>query len=221
MNKIPPERLILSLPDTELEKFTRKWALHKKGYVEVERFSGAGDMGRDVVGYLTAARHEGDWHNYQCKQYGKPVPLGTGLLELGKILYHAHAKKFTAPTKYFFVAPRGVQRTLRELISKPSELKQALIDGWKKHCSKDITKKTEIALTPELEAFIKAWDFSGVTALSVDAILDDPASKAVMAEWFGKDPGPAPKGSVPVDLEVREMQNSAQCRKRQRVNALP
>jgi hypothetical protein len=205
MSKNPPERMIISLPDDELEKFTRKWALHKKEYVEVERFSGAGDMGRDIVGYLTLARHEGDWHNYQCKQYGKPVPLGTGLLELGKVLYFAHAGKFTAPTKYFFVAPKGVQRTLRELISKPNELKQALIDGWQKHCSKGITKKSEIPLTPELEKFVKAWNFSGVSALSVDSILDDDASKAVMAEWFGKDPGPAPKGVVPSDVNTHEM----------------
>ncbi|UFX46953.1 restriction endonuclease [Bradyrhizobium sp. 41S5] len=205
MNRNPPERLILSLPDDELEKFTRKWALQKKGYFEVERSSGAGDMGRDVVGYLTKARHEGDWDNYQCKQYGKPVPLGTGLLELGKILYFASIGKFTAPVKYYFVAPKGVQRTLRDLISKPSELKQALIVGWGKYCSTAITKKTKIALTPELKQFIEAWDFSRVTVLSIDAILDDVASKAVMAEWFGKDPGPAPRGAAPSEIEQREM----------------
>jgi Pyridine nucleotide-disulphide oxidoreductase len=31
----------------------------KKEYVDVERFTGPGDMGRDVVGYLTKTRHEG------------------------------------------------------------------------------------------------------------------------------------------------------------------
>ncbi len=43
---IPPERLILALPDTELEKFACDWvSLKKKEYVEVERFTGPGDRG--------------------------------------------------------------------------------------------------------------------------------------------------------------------------------
>ena len=119
-----PERHILVMQPDELEKFAREWAILKKGYFGVERFSGPGDMGRDVVGYLTKAKHEGDWHNYQCKQYGKAVPLASGLSELGKILHFAHEGSFTAPTKYFFVAPKGVVRPLREFISKPSQLKR-------------------------------------------------------------------------------------------------
>jgi hypothetical protein len=79
MASIPPERLILSLPDDELEKFARTWVELRKGYVGVQRFTGAGDMGRDVVGYLTRSRHEGPWHNYQCKQYGRPVQLNVAL----------------------------------------------------------------------------------------------------------------------------------------------
>ena len=112
MTIIPPERYLIALPDEELEKFAYEWGLLKRGYFQVERFSGAGDMGRDVVGYLTKDRHEGEWHNYQCKQYGKAVPLEVGLRELGKVLYFAHQGEFTAPTKYVFVAPRGVVRTL-------------------------------------------------------------------------------------------------------------
>jgi hypothetical protein len=205
MPLLSPERHILALPADELEKFARQWALLKQGYFEVERFSGAGDMGRDVVGYLTKARHEGAWHNYQCKQYGKAVPLDVGLRELGKILYFAHKDEFTAPTKYFFVAPKGVARTLRTYISKPTELKKALIAHWGEYCAKGITKKATIPLTNELKAFIEAWDFSNVTAISVDAILDDPAGKILMAKKFKEDPAPAPTGIVPADLEAREM----------------
>ena len=78
MTIIPPERHILALPSDELEKFAREWAVLKKGYFGVERFSGPGDMARDVVGYLTKAKHEGDWHNYQCKQYGKQNVIYVG-----------------------------------------------------------------------------------------------------------------------------------------------
>jgi hypothetical protein len=205
MPLISPERHIIALPADELEKFAREWASLKNGYFEVERFSGAGDMGRDVVGYLTKDRHEGEWHNYQCKQYGRAVPLEVGLLELGKILYFAQQGEFTAPTKYFFVAPKGVGRTLRAHISKPSELKKALIDNWDQYCAKGITRKKTIALTDELKAFIEAWDFSNVSVISVDGILNDTAGKILMAKRFKEDPAAAPVGVVPGEVEAREM----------------
>jgi hypothetical protein len=202
---IPPERLILSLPDDELEKFARAWVDLKKGYFEVQRFTGAGDMGRDVVGYLTQNRHEGAWHNYQCKQYGRPVQINVGLLEIGKILYYAYRGEFTPPTAYFFVAPRGVARSLRSLISKPGELRTTLIAKWDQYCANHITKTETIKLDPGLTALINAWDFSKVTALSVDEILKDPAGTAAMAKRFGKDPGPAPVGTAPADVQAHEM----------------
>jgi hypothetical protein len=85
------ERQILALTDDQLEKFVREWANCKKEYVEVQRFTGPGDMGRDVVGYLTNRRHEGPWHNYQCKQYARTLPTALGLAELGKVLYYSHS----------------------------------------------------------------------------------------------------------------------------------
>jgi hypothetical protein len=205
MNRIPPERLILALPDTELEKFVREWVTLKKTYAGIQRFTGPGDMGRDVVGYLTQARHEGPWHNYQCKQYGRPVPLEVGLREIGKILYHAHKGEFTAPVAYYFVAPKGVVRTMRSLISKPNEFKATLLSKWDQYCAQGISEKGVIDLTPELKAFINGWNFARVESLSVDDMLGDAASKAVMVKWFGADPGPAPRGEAPADVEAHEM----------------
>ena len=205
MYQIPPERLIIALNDTDLEKFVREWVGHKKEYVEVERFTGPGDMGRDVVGYLTKKRHEGEWHNYQCKQYGRSLPTAIGIREIGKVLYYSHRGEFTAPTGFFFVAPRGVNRTLRRLISKPGEFKQMLIGKWGEYCAETISEGTQIDLDPALKSFIEAWDFSLIHSISVDAILVDPASKPVMVSWFGEDPGPAPAGTVPPEVESREM----------------
>jgi hypothetical protein len=205
MARIPPERLILSLPDDELEKFARTWVELRKGYVEVQRYTGAGDMGRDVVGYLTHSRHEGPWHNYQCKQYGRAVPLNVALLEIGKILYYAYRGEFAAPAAYYFVAPKGVARTLRSLISKPSQFKATLIAKWNQCCANGITKTEVVKLDPGLTAFINAWDFSKVTVLSVDEILSDPAGMAAMAKCFGHDPGPAPVGIAPAEVQAHEM----------------
>jgi hypothetical protein len=206
MKQLQPDRQILAMTDTDLEQFVRDWVeLKKKDYVEIERFTGPGDRGRDVVGYLTKQRHEGPWHNYQCKQYGKPIPLGLGLSELGKVLYYASLGEFTPPTKFYFVAPRNVVRTLRALISKPSELQTALIAKWDEHCATKIIDKQNIPIDAKLKALVEQWDFSRVSVVTVDRLLADPAGQAVMVKWFGRDPGAAPVGKAPVALETREM----------------
>src|SRR5665213_916989 len=124
---VPLDRLILALTDTQLEEFVRQWATKKSEYAEVERFTGPGDMGRDVVGFLSNNRHEGAWHNYQCKQYGRSLSTEVGIQELGKFLYYSQRGEFTVPARYFFVAPRGVNRHLRRYITNPSELKDVLL----------------------------------------------------------------------------------------------
>src|SRR5271166_4285394 len=54
-------RDILALDDAELERFVLRWlqVMTNPKYHSTQRFAGAGDMGRDVVGFLTKARHEG------------------------------------------------------------------------------------------------------------------------------------------------------------------
>jgi hypothetical protein len=205
MQNVRIDRLILALTDDELEAFVREWAEHKKDYIEVQRFTGPGDMGRDVVGYFTAHRHEGPWDNYQCKQYGRTRPTALGLAELGKILYYSHHGEFTVPTACFFVAPRGINRNLRRYISKPSELKATILDKWDDYCARTIIEGQTIGLTSELTDHITAWDPSSVKSVSLDQILTDPAAKPVLASWFGVDPGPAPLGVVPDDIEEHEM----------------
>lgn len=138
----------------QLEQFVREWISHKKEYVEVQRFSGPGDLDRDVVGYLSKKRHEGEWHNYQCKQYGRTLRTGLGLSEVGKVLYYSHRGEFTPPTRFFFVAPRGLHRDLKRYISKPNEFKAALLSTWDQNCAKSIVENQVITLATDLRAFI-------------------------------------------------------------------
>jgi hypothetical protein len=200
------DRQILSLRDDELERFVRDWVERKSAtYFECTRFSGPGDLGRDVVGFLSSARHEGDWHNYQCKQYGKTLPTETGIREIGKILYNAYQGNFTAPTKYFFVAPKGINRNLEKLIFNPSNFRSRLISDWDRYCASKIVDNQNIPLDAGLKAFIEAYDFSKVTRLALDDILNDHFVKPVLTKWFGTDPGPAPKGEVPTEVQVSEL----------------
>lgn len=194
------------LDNNELERFVRDWVDRKAGaYAECARFSATGDLGRDVVGFLSSGRHDGAWHNFQCKQYGKHLPTEVGIREIGKILYNAHLGHFTAPAKYFFVAPRGLNRNLERLIFSPSTFKKKLLDDWGKYCADSIVEKALIPLDPRLKAFIDAYDFSGISRVGLDEILCDPHVKPILSKWFGADPGPAPNGEVPETVDDSEL----------------
>lgn len=198
---------MLTLDDERLERFTRDWVSLRKGdYVEVQHFSGAQDLGRDVVGFVTAQRHEGEWHNYQCKQYTRQrLPLGEGLKEIGKVLYHASRGEFTPPARYYFVAPHGISRPLEKLIDKPSSLRRALLDGWDKHCAGRIVKGKTLARDATLEATITAFDFANVTRITLAEMMAAERIGLLLHRHFGADPGPAPAGIVPGEVQASEL----------------
>lgn len=199
------DRLILTLSDDELEEFCLKWVKKKSGYIEVHRFAGPNDKGRDVVGFKTKARHEGQWDNYQCKQYRTPLSRSAGLLAIGKILYWAWKGEFTAPDCFFFVAPKGLTRPLQSILDKPSELRKALINEWDSICATAITDKETIALEPELKSFIEKYPFKAVREINLDGLLEDPAARPLLVERWGADPGQYPKGVVPPEIQDVEM----------------
>jgi len=61
--------LISVLNAAELEEFVDHWLEQRyKDYHSHDRWSGTGDRGRDVTGYVTDRRMEGPRDNYQCKQ---------------------------------------------------------------------------------------------------------------------------------------------------------
>lgn len=207
MAKVDYVRQVLALTDSDLELFVRDWVDSKKSaYVDVTRFAGAGDLGRDVVGFLTSYKHEGAWHNYQCKQYMKSLPTATAICEIGKILYYAFKGEFLVPTKYFFVAPRGVNRNLEKLIFNPSQFKDTLIDKWDEYCGESkIIDKTKISLEPALKAFIDSFDFSTISRINLDDMINDASVTPVLYKWFGADPGPSPKGDIPINIHTSEL----------------
>ncbi|MGU3420840.1 ABC-three component system protein [Methylobacterium sp. D54C] len=193
------------MDDDELEIFCRAWVEKKSGYIEVKRFAGTGDMGRDVVGFATDQRHDGPWDNYQCKQYRKGVSRSQGLLAIGKVLYWASRGKFSVPGNFYFVAPKGLARKLELLVDSPSEMKKALIEEWLSVCANSITKKITVPLDAALIDIIDSFDFSNVRVVTIDDMIDDPAVKPLLIEKFGADPGSYPAAAVPQDVQATEM----------------
>ncbi|KAB0673900.1 hypothetical protein F3X86_03995 [Aeromonas veronii] len=206
MNAINYARKILSLRDDELELLVRQWAESQKPrYHLIQRKAGSGDLGRDVVGYYSAQKHEGDWDNYQCKQYGRTLPTAEGILEIGKILYYAFKGRFTPPKNYFFVAPRGLNKNLDGYISNPSTFKKIIIDEWDKYCKSTLIKNTEVTLTNELRDFIQLYDFTKINVIDLDTIVADRNFRGILVEQFGGDLLPAPEGKVPLEIQDNEV----------------
>ena len=199
-------RDILAMDDKRLEQFVHRWANdNAEHYVDVQIFADAGDMGRDVVGFLTKKRNEGPWHNYQCKQLGRTLQIGTALLDIGKIIYYSYCNEFILPEQFTFVAPRGVSRNLERLLYNPSELKATMIDKWGEYCRTKIIRNQIIELEGDLLAHLHTFDFSCVARRTLDDILADPAVNRALAVFFGADPGSPPPHSVPAVVDLTEL----------------
>jgi hypothetical protein len=199
------DRLILIMDDDELEQFTRLWVERLSGYREVHRFAGPGDKGRDVVGFLTAQRHLGEWDNYQCKQYRQRLGLNEGLLAVGKVLYWASRAEFTAPRRFYFVAPKGLNQKLTALVDKPSEFKKTLVDKWDIACGSKIISGQKIDIDPALAKALDSFDYSSIHKITVDGMLADSSIKRLLFETYGADPGDYPRGTIPPDIGVEEL----------------
>ncbi|USQ74645.1 hypothetical protein NF552_25955 (plasmid) [Roseomonas mucosa] len=195
------------MSDKQLEQFVHRWAkvMTARNYVDVQIFADAGDMGRDVVGFLTKKRHEGPWHNFQCKQLARTLQIGTALLDLGKVIYYSFLAEFILPVRFTFVAPRGTSRTLERLLYNPTELKAKMISDWPDYCRTKIVKNEVIELEGDLLAHLEKFDFSCVDRMTLDDILADPSVNPVLAAYFGADPGSPPPHTVPTAVGATEL----------------
>jgi hypothetical protein len=197
------------IDDAELEEFIEIWIERRsKRYKSVERLGAANDKGRDVVGFLTDRKHEGEWDLFQCKRKTRGGTLGTpeAMTELGKLFYHhINGAYRTLPTSYTFVAPRGVVGPLRDLILNPSTIGPYLISNWEKDCKTKITGKASVTLSSELRDAIAAYDFARVSYMTAPMIVKDPEAAVALSKVLGLLPDEAPRGSAPDKIQDEEL----------------
>jgi hypothetical protein len=194
-----------SLSDERLEAFVSDWLANRtRDYHSHERWSGAGDMGRDVVGYVTARRHEGPWDNFQCKQLRTRLSESAAFVELGKIFMHAALGHYRLPRAYTFVAPRGVVRNVQAYLAHPNRFRAAFLDRWDELCSSNLVENAVVPMTQDIRAAIETLDFEQVYSLDAVRLVDDPYAKPVLVHWFGDDPGLAPSAVVPDAVQDEE-----------------
>ena len=213
---IPPiDRIKIFSPD-QWEEFVLEWATSlDTTYVKVERFGGAGDMGRDVVATVDLAT--GAWDNYQCKHYDHRLALKDIWLELGKLVFYTFTNHFPYPRRYYFVAPQGGSTKLLNLLKKPVELKAELISNWSLYCQDKITKSQSLPLAGPLQTYLQALDFSIFEAVPPLRIIDAHAKTRWHAARFGgglqqRPPAVAPPASPSSDEAgyVRELLDAYQ-----------
>lgn len=196
---------IATLPDERLEALVNDWLrCRTKDYQSYERWSGPGDMGRDVVGYVSAQRHEGPWDNFQCKQLAQKLSEQAVFIELGKIFMHSANGEYSLPREYVFVAPRGVVRNVQSFIAHPAKFQQAFLDRWDEKIAPKLVQNKQILLDDRIREVINEFKFENVSSLDSVRLADDAYIGPVLVEWFDDDPGPAPRGRSPHDVQDHE-----------------
>lgn len=196
---------ILKLEADELEELVKKWLAQEKAtYVDFERYSGSYDRGLDAVGFLTNERHAGVWDNFQCKQLARSLGETEFLIEIGKVFYYSSIGEFTLPRRYIFVAPNGVSKNVRTYVGSPEKIRKILLDEWDKTVGNKIIQGKSIELTNELKGLISKYDFSKIEAWNNHKLIEQPNLRKVLHFHIDINPGKAPAGSVPNNIEIDE-----------------
>lgn len=192
------QQLRLYSPD-DWEDFVQEWAHYclKKMYVQVQRFTGAGDRGIDVAGFADAQKLQGVWDNYQCKHYDQALQPGEVWAEFGKVIWYSFNKDYRVPRHYFFVSPKGVGTKVSALLADAAKLKAEVMANWDKHIRTKITSTQEVLLEGEFLIYVQAFDFSIFDVKNALQLTEDHRDTPVHSARFGGGLKPRPDGSPP------------------------
>ena len=188
------------------EKFTEEWLDLKVGmYIKTERLAGAGDMGRDIVAYITNPEENPssyEWDCYQCKYYKSPLSPSNIWVEFGKLIYYTFNSKYPIPKKYYFIAPQGIGTSLTKLLQNSSTLKKDIKKNWDKYCKTKITDKEEVLLECALLDYFESFDFSIFSSIAPKVIIEEyKTSSSDFLTRFGGQLPPRPIVSIPNEIE--------------------
>ncbi|MEN4046253.1 ABC-three component system protein [Sulfurimonas sp. NWX367] len=200
----PTDRLkLISADDWEI--FTEEWLdLKTSTYIKTERLAGAGDMGRDIVAYITDPRNNPQnyqWDCYQCKHYDHPLRPSDIWMEFGKIIYYTFKSKYPIPAKYYFIAPQGIGTSLNKLLQDPSNLKDELKKNWDKYCKTKITDTEEVLLGDELLNYFESFNFSIFDGIVPKVIISEYKNHEKYLVRFGGSLPPRPIVDIPSKIE--------------------
>jgi len=196
---IPPIDRLRAMSADDFEDLVLEWATEYLGkkYEKVRQYGGAGDKGRDVIGYYP----NGEIDIYQCKQYSSVLSPGIFWVELGKLCYYTFENEYPIPKNYFIVTSLGVGPKLLDYIQDPKVFNSLLLDEWEVKCKTKI-KTTDTLLTKEFRKYIENFDFSIVKDKAPHELIEEHRQTYCYAQRFGgglvknRDLIPLPTGNV-------------------------
>jgi hypothetical protein len=204
---IRPQQRIFLYSAVEWEDFIHEWAHFclKGQYIDVQRFAGAGDRGIDIAGFTDGQKLQGVWDNYQCKHYDHALMPTDVWPEFGKILWYSFKGEYSAPGRYYFVAPRGIGTKLSGYLNDSSKLKKTVMEEWDKNIRNEITETGEIKLEGAFVAYVEAFDFSIFGRKDPLQIIDEHRQCPYHAARFGGGlPDRPPTEKPPDEIAPRE-----------------
>lgn len=180
---IPPLDKLQIMSEDEFEVMCLEWATaYLKGkYVKVRQMGGAGDKGRDVIGYY----ENGAIDVYQCKHYNSALSPSQIYVELGKLCWYTFNNLYPIPNKYYLVTSIPIGPALVAMIEDPSQINKALRDHWNNSCRTKITKKEVIELTAGFADYVDNFDFSIITDKSPLELIEEYKETQYYASRFG------------------------------------
>jgi hypothetical protein len=199
--KLDPIDIIKIYSADQWEQFIREWAEALPArYKEVRRASGAGDRGRDIIGYAESVG-SGPWDNHQCKHYDHALYPSDIWKELAKLCYYTHNKFFSIPRTYYFVAPRGVGPDALLLLENAENMRARLIARWNEGGLLKVGKQ-EIQLSGNLLAHVENFDFTIVKDLPPSKIIEQHRQTRFYAGRFGGGLVKLPPSTADVPEEI-------------------
>ena len=191
---IPPIRLLQVMSPDEWEEFTEEWLYFHKAngtYQSVQRFSGPGDLGLDVVAFSSQEGFSKPWDSFQCKHYNHALAPGDVYGEIGKVIYHSYLRTppfnqlCRIPQRHVFVAPLGVGIKLGRLLKDTDRLKEEVRSKWASHCVAAIGAGILAPLEDGLLKYFDDFNFTIFEYRSATQLIEEHAQTIFHAPRFG------------------------------------
>lgn len=201
---IAPIDKVHIMDEDSFEQFTLEWLFgcKKNSYLSIKRIGGAGDKGRDIIGYYK----DGTVDYYQCKHYNSGLSPTNYYLELGKLCYYTYKKEIPVPKQYFIIASNDIGSSLQDLIDNPVQLMSKLKENWDTYCKSKITKTKEVILNKDLIDYIDSFDFTIIKTYPIAQIVNEYLDTVYGTIRFGGRKVNMPKTENPPDkIESDEM----------------
>ena len=211
---VPPVKLLQIMSDDDWEGFTEECLSYEKTqghYHSIRRYSGAGDLGLDVVAFTAPEAFAKPWDSFQCKRYDHALAPTDVYGEVGKIIYYSFRRTppfnqaERLPRRHVFISPFGVGITLGRLLKDPERFKALIREKWQSHCVPKIGAGIEVSLEGEFLEYFDAFDFSIFSDRSPVELIEEHSKTVFYAPRFGgglpprERPGTPPAEPAPTE----------------------